>query len=97
MTGFFVSPIAEKDIEVIVTYIAKDNPTAAMELLDKLYASMEMLAVNSSIGHKRPDLTDKAVRFWTVKWHYLIVYKDCSPIEIVRVLSGYRDIANLLG
>ncbi len=27
---------------------------------------------------------------------YLIVYRDRSPVEIVRVLSGYRDIATLL-
>ena len=26
----------------------------------------------------------------------MIVYRDRSPIEIVRVLSGYRDIATLL-
>jgi len=48
------------------------------------------------MGHKREDLTNKNVRFWTFKWHYLIVYKDCNPIEIVRVLSGYRDITKLM-
>ncbi|MFN7096114.1 MAG: type II toxin-antitoxin system RelE/ParE family toxin [Gammaproteobacteria bacterium] len=96
MTEFFLSPIAEQDIDGIVSYIAEENPVVAMDLLDKLYAAMEMLAANSLIGHKREDITDKAVRFWTVKWHYLIVYKDSSPIEIVRVLSGYRDITRLL-
>ena len=48
------------------------------------------------MGHTREDLTNKPVRFFTFKWHYLIIYKACRPIEIVRVLSEYRDIANLL-
>lgn len=47
-------------------------------------------------GHKREDLTDKPVRFWPFKRRYLIIYIDHSLIEIVRILSGYRDIAGLL-
>lgn len=48
------------------------------------------------LGHTREDLTNKPVRFFTFKWHYLIVYKPSKPIEVVRVLSGYRDIFNIL-
>jgi plasmid stabilization system protein ParE len=58
---------------------------------------MDKFACNSFLGHKREDITNKPVRFWTFKWHYLIIYKACTPIEIVRVLSGYRDVSNLLG
>jgi len=56
---------------------------------------MDKLAENPMMGHVR-DLTNKPVRFWPFKWHYLVIYKDCDPIEIVRVLSGYRDIASVL-
>lgn len=49
------------------------------------------------MGHTREDLTLHSVRFWTFKWHYLVVYTPKSPIEIVRVLSGFRDIPGLLG
>ena len=96
MNTYFLSPIAEQDIDEIVTYTAQENPKAAMKLLDALYEAMDMLASNPMIGHKRKDLTNKLVRFWPFKWHYLIVYKDCQPIEIVRILSGYRDISSLL-
>jgi plasmid stabilization system protein ParE len=96
MNTYFLSSIAEQDIEDIVSYIAQENPNAAMRLLEGLFDAMNKLALNPMLGHKREDLTHHPVRFWTFKWHYLIVYKSCFPIEIVRVLSGYRDISSLL-
>ena len=81
----------------IITYIATENPTAAHTFLDSLYDAMEKLSNNPEIGHLREDLTDKPVKFWPFKWHYLVIYKPTLPIEIVRVLSGYRDIINLIG
>jgi plasmid stabilization system protein ParE len=96
MKKYFLSPIAEQDIDEIISFLAQENPKAAMKLLDALYEAMNMLAENPMVGHKREDMTNKLVRFWPFKWHYLIIYNDCSPIEIVRVLSGYRDISNLL-
>ena len=96
MNEYVLSPAAEQDIDEIVSYIVQENPVAALKLLDAVYEAMEMLFANPMMGHKREDLTNKPVRFWSFKWHYLIVYKDCSPIEIVRVLSGYRDITSLL-
>ena len=80
-----------------MSYIAHDSSDAALKLLDSLYEAMDMLAVNPMMGHKREDLTDKPIRFWTFKWHYLIIYSISNPIEIVRVLSGYRDITTLIG
>jgi len=53
-------------------------------------------AENPEMGHLREDLTDKPVKFWTFKWRYLIIYKRLPQPEIVRVLSGYRDIINLI-
>lgn len=96
MSNYFLSPAAEQDIDEIVTYLAHENPTAAFKLLDSLYRAMERLADNPMMGHIREDLTNQPVRFWTFKWHYLVVYTDYKPVEIVRVLSGYRDIMELL-
>lgn len=97
MKHYFLSPAAEQDAGEIVSYIARENTTAAYRFLDELYDAMNLLASNPQMGHKREDITTKPVRFWPFKWHYLIIYKDCSPVEIVRVLSGYRDISSLLG
>lgn len=94
--SYVVSPIAEQDIDEAITYLAKENPKAAHDFVDALYDSFEKLANNPALGHSREDLTRHPVRFWTFKWHYLVIYKPNKPIEIVRVLSGYRDITNTL-
>ena len=83
-------------MEDALYYLAKESKGSANKLLDAFYRAMEMLAANPFAGHKREDLTEQPVRFWPVKWHYLIIYKVAEPIEILRVLSGYRDIVNLL-
>jgi len=95
--GYYLSPEAEHDIDEIITYIAQENPTTAHTFLDAVYETMEKLSDNPQLGHLREELTDKTVKFWPFKWHYLVIYKPTSPIEIVRVLSGYRDIINLIG
>jgi plasmid stabilization system protein ParE len=92
----FLSPAAENDIDEVITYLAQENPTAAHTFLDSLYDAMEKLSNHPDLGHLREDLTDKPVKFWTFKWHYLIIYKPITPIEIVRVLSGFRDVMNLI-
>ena len=94
--SYLLSDIAEQDIEEIITYIAQENVTAAYDFIDALYKMFTTLATHPFMGHRREDLTDHPVRFCSFKWHYLIVYKPTQPLEIVRVLSGFRDIANLL-
>ena len=55
-----------------------------------------MLADNPGLGHLRRDLTTKPVRFWPV-YSYLVIYDpDARPLEVVRILNGYRDVAALL-
>ena len=49
------------------------------------------------MGHKREDLTsNENLRFWPV-FSYLVAYKHGStPLAIVAVIHGKRDVANLL-
>ena len=97
MTASYVlSPAAEQDIEELITYIATENTQAAYDFVDALYDSFEKLAEHPFMGHVREDLTPHPVRFWTFKWHYLVIYNPIQPLEIVRVLSGFRDISNLV-
>ena len=66
---------------------------AAYEFVDALYDAFEKLADNPYLGHVREDLPRILCAF---KWHYLIVYMPVNPLQIVRVLSGFRDIPNLI-
>ena len=96
MTTYVVAPAAKADIDEIALYIAAADRAAAERFIDEIYDAFDLLALQPGLGHYRRDLTDRPVRFWTVMRRYMIVYRDRSPIEIVRVLSGYRDIATLL-
>ncbi len=94
--GYYLSKVAEQDIDEIITYLAKESSKTALKFLDAIYDSMGKLAANPDLRHLREDLTQKPVKFWTFKWHYLVIYKPVKPIEIVRVLSGHRDIFCLI-
>lgn len=96
MGRFVLSPEARDDLRDITDFIAKDSPAAARRVLDELRSAMRRLAEMPEMGHLREDLADELLRFWPVR-SYLIIYRpDRSPLEIVRVLSGYRDVAELL-
>lgn len=77
-------------------YIAEDNPVAADRVESELYAAFAKLADNPYMGHMREDITGRSVRFWSV-YSYQIIYRpDTSPLQVVRVLSGYRDLGDVL-
>lgn len=93
---YFLSAYAEQDIDEVITYLANENPKAANDFVDALYDAFNKLAENPILGHVRDDLTNHPVRFWTFKWHYFVIYNPIKPIEILRVVSGYRDITNMI-
>jgi plasmid stabilization system protein ParE len=85
------------DLDEIWSFIAQDSPTTADRVIDEIYAAIYRLADFPRMGHLRDDLIQEPLRFWSV-YHYLIIYRsEKQPIEIVRVVSGYRDIARLFG
>jgi len=95
VADYFLSPAARQDLVEIWQYVAEDNVSAADQLLTKLETAVRRLAERPRLGHRRPDLTDQKVLFWPVG-SLLVIYRDPAPIEIVRVLSGYRDVAEIL-
>ena len=48
------------------------------------------------MGHTRADLTVRPVKFWSI-YSYLVVYDPAStPLTVVAVLHGARDVENIL-
>jgi plasmid stabilization system protein ParE len=85
-----------QDLQDIWDFIAADNVPAADELEDEFFEAFALLAVRPRMGHTRSDLTEQAARFWPVG-RYLIVYRSLKrPLEIVAVLHGARDIAEVI-
>ena len=97
MSSFIIAPAAKQDLIEIWQYIAEDNLSAADNIVNTIYEKCNLLCQQPNMGRLRIDLTNRSVRFWPV-YNYLIIYKDASnPLEIARILSGYRNIIELLG
>lgn len=96
MARFVLSPEALNDLDEIWLSIAIDNISAAERNEQRLRSAMGLLSEQPGIGHARTDLTDQPVKFWPVG-DYLIVYDPAKhPIQIARVLHGFRDLTNIL-
>ena len=91
MPQVFRSALAEQDLLEIWLYIAKDSPDAADRFLDRLGEACELLAASPEIGRRRADLAPSLRSFPVGR--YVIFYRSSeSGIQVVRVLSAYRDI-----
>jgi toxin ParE1/3/4 len=84
-------PQAETDLDDIWWYIAQDNPDNADRLLDKIEERCQWLAQFPRMGVSRKELAH-GLRSLAVG-NYLIFYLPIADgIEVVRVMSGMRDI-----
>ena len=71
MSSFRLAPEAARDIEEIWEYIAADSIEAADRVIDEIYQTLERLVHFPHTGHRRWDLTNRPLRFITVR-DYLI-------------------------
>lgn len=96
MSGYVLSTEADFDLNNIWEYIARDNIDAADRWTANLFDAFAALGRSPGMGHKCEDLTHYPVLFWPVG-AYLIIYRaERSPIEIVAVTQGSRDIPAFL-
>ena len=93
---FRLVPAAEEQVGDVVAFIAADSEEAAVRVRHAFYSAFELLAKQPEIGHAREDLTSRPLKFWRV-YSYLIVYDPAStPLTIVAVLHGARDVEPVL-
>ena len=96
MKQYVLGAGAERDLNEIWEFIARDSVDAADRWISRLFTTFTTLARNPGVGHKRPDLTKHAVLFWPVE-AYVILYRVRNKrVEIVGVTQGARDIPSFL-
>ena len=96
MTDYVFSPAASEDMFFLWEHIAKDDIDAADRVRDAIYDAISTILIFPGMGHRRADLRDDTLRVWPV-FSYLIIYRaQAEPLEIVRVVSGYQDVAALV-
>lgn len=95
--GFVLSDPAVADLRDIREYIAERDPVVAHHVLEDIRASIHRLVELPHLGHVRTDLADEELRVWTVHT-YLVIYRpDTAPLQVVRILSSYRNLTAILG
>jgi plasmid stabilization system protein ParE len=96
MRELLIQPKARTDLLEIWHYIAEQSHPAANRVIQRLEAAFNDLVSMPGMGHRRPDVSDRQYRFWTV-YSYLIAYRyDEKSVTVVRVVHGKRNIRRLL-
>jgi toxin ParE1/3/4 len=96
MKPYIVAPEAEEDLRQIWRYLLEEAGLAiANRIQGELVDAFEGLAETPGQGHKRLDLTNRNVLFFSV-YQYMIVYRRAEMVEIVAVLHGKRNVKRLL-
>ncbi|MBW4510339.1 MAG: type II toxin-antitoxin system RelE/ParE family toxin [Scytonematopsis contorta HA4267-MV1] len=96
MSQYIISLPASRDLRDISEYFAQENVEAGERLLREFNHKCKQLANFPSIGRKdenlRPDLRGIPLG------GYIIFYQITDDgIEIVRVVSGRRDLKSIFG
>lgn len=96
MSRYTLTARAETDITGILQFIAaQDGEQRALGVYEKFLDAFELLGESPALGKHRNDLTDENVRWWPVS-SFLVVYDaERSPIDILRVIHGARNLPQL--
>jgi toxin ParE1/3/4 len=91
MSQFVLHPGAVQDLNEIWEYVASDSPDAADQFVEEIYQTIQSLVPFPFVGHSRPDLTNRPLRFQVVR-EYIIAYApEEKPFVVVAVLHGRRN------
>jgi plasmid stabilization system protein ParE len=99
MSVYALTPLANRDIFEIWSFIAQHSEVAADRVEDAIFQACSFVAESPLRGHTRTDLTSHPLRFWTLPQHpnYSIVYwPDTNPVQIIAVLHGKRNLRRAL-
>ena len=91
MSGFVLHPDALTDLTEIWEYIAADNPSAADRVLAEIQEAIRALVPFPQLGHVRPDLTSRPLRFQLVRDLLIAYAPEERPLVVVAVLHGRRN------
>ena len=96
MARYLLTQDAERDLDEIKAYLVRrGGKRLAQYVLRKLRDAFRFLAETPVAGHRREDLIDAPLKFWTV-FSYLIAYDPAKrPIEILSVIHGSRDVSSV--
>lgn len=93
---FLFGRYVEGDLRDIRDHVAKDNPDAARALMVRFVRAFRLLSRRPKLGHRREDLMESQIRCWPVGAYLILYTASRTPIEILAVVHGARDIPALM-
>ena len=94
MKQHIISPEANQDLEDIIDYFTIRNVDAGERFIDEFNKKCRHLANFPNMGRSYADIKDY-LRGIPIEG-YIILYRiNDSGIEILRVISGYKDLESL--
>lgn len=90
--------VAEEDLSEAITFIAADNPAAAMALADKIEKSLDDLSSHPGMGRvpDDPNLMQMGYRYLIVENYLVFNVVEARVVIIHRILHGARDYRDLI-
>jgi len=79
------SPTARNKTKEILEYISKDNPDAALTLIDQFETKVEKLKQNPESGRVLPETKNDKIREVVVHKNYGVIY-EINP-DIIEILT----------
>jgi toxin ParE1/3/4 len=86
------TPRAREERGAAIEYIAQENPTAALDQLDKIEQQIDMLLQHPEMG--RPGRKQGTRDLVIVRTNFIVVYRfkpKAKYIVILRVLHALQD------
>jgi toxin ParE1/3/4 len=94
MTSYIISPLASRDLDNIFDYFAEFSIDAGERFVEDFNKKCRNLVAFPNIGRAYTEI-EYSLRGVPLS-DYIIFYRAMdSSVEIVRVVSGYRDLDSL--
>jgi toxin ParE1/3/4 len=94
MTSYIISPLASRDLDDIFDYFAEFSVDAGERFVDVFNKKCRNLVAFPSIGRAYTEI-DTSLRGIPLSGYIIFYRVNENLIEIVRVVSGHRDLASL--
>lgn len=94
MTSYIISPLASRDLDDIFDYFAEFSVDAGERFVDDFNKKCRNLVSFLSIGRAYTEI-DSSLRGIPLSGYIIFYRVNENLIEIVRVVSGYRDLDSL--
>jgi len=82
---------AIEDIDAVSSFIAEDNPDAALRFIDNIFSAIEYLASFPHLGHINEKIADAHIRFYAVYEYFVVYAPDSRPLTIIAIVHGRRN------